>query len=207
MLATRLDWASLVSGGQANWDQVRRLWSDADARRVSADYNTGSITELEAGLLWSMADALNARCVIEVGTFIGASTCALAAAACVQKVYTCDASNDCLPATDTIVTFPKQTSTAMLRRLCKLGVSADLCFFDGVLTPEDVALLSQVCRPDTVFTVHDYNYGPKIRKHGLETMPRKGIGNIGLLRKLWPLHQLVPPMPETTLAALVPEAG
>jgi predicted O-methyltransferase YrrM len=185
---------------------VRGLCADAELRRGQADYDTGSITELEASLLWSLAESLSARVVIEVGTFIGTSTCALASASTVQRVYTCDISNDCLPKTDKIFTFPKMTSTAMLRWLSLEGVSADLCFFDGVLKDDDVELLTSVCRKDTVFTVHDYNYGPKIRKHGLEpNVPRKGIGNIRLLERFWPGHRLVEPLPDTTLAAFVPE--
>jgi len=205
MVATRFDWASLAADSRVDAARVRQMCAEADARRVQADYDTGSITALEAGLLWSLAETVRAHVVIEVGTFIGTSTSALAAASCVERVYTCDVSNDCLPSTDVIKTFPKQTSTEMLKRLSARGVSADLCFFDGVLTPEDVALLGTVCRFDTVFAVHDYNYGPKIRKHGLETMPRKGIGNVGLLKRMWPAHALVLPLPETTLAALVPE--
>jgi predicted O-methyltransferase YrrM len=195
-------WASLSAEPD---DAIRRVCEEAEQRRVRADYDTGSITAVEASLLRALAESLQARVVIEVGTFIGTSTHALASASSVERVYTCDASNDCLPHTDTIRTFPKQTSTQMLRTMARHGVASDLCFFDGVLNDEDVTLLARVCRPGVVFAVHDYNYGPKIRKHGLETMPRKGIGNIRLLQRTWPSHCLVEPMPETTLAALVPE--
>ncbi len=204
MVATRLDWDALLAGGPDE-DAVRRLCETAEHRRVSADYDTGSIAEIEARLLWALADALQAKTILEVGTFIGTSTCALASAPSVERVYTCDASNDCLPRTEKIQTFPKQSSIAMLKHLVKQRVAVDLCFFDGVLTHDDVDLLTRICHARTVFTAHDYNYGPKIRKHGLETMPRKGIGNMRLLSPVWPAHRLIEPFPETTLAALVPE--
>lgn len=187
-------------------DRVQAIVAEADARRSVADYDTGSISTDEAYLLAGLTEYLNARVVIEVGTFIGTSTCAMASASTVLALYTCDASNDCLPSAGVITTFPRCTSTQMLQRLAKVGMSADLCFFDGVLADPDVDLLMQVCGPSTVFAVHDYNYGPKIRKHGLETVPRKGIGNVRLLERRWPSHGLVEPLSDTTLALLVPEA-
>lgn len=186
-------------------DVVQRLMDDAEARRSRADYDTGSILATEAAMLWALADYLAACVVIEVGTFIGVSTTALAAGASVQRVYTCDASNDCLPSGDVIQSYAKRSSTQMLRDLVARGVLADLCFFDGTLVPADVPLLKRVTGPETVFVVHDYNYGPKQRKHGLVTVPRKGIGNIEMLKPMRAGRVLVSPEHGTTLAALVPE--
>ena len=187
-------------------DEMLRIADEAEPRRATADYQTGSIIHLEACLLRAIAERLQARTVIEVGTFIGASTHALASAPSVERVYTCDSSNDCLPSTEKIVTFPKQTSTDMLKALWKRGVSADLCFFDGALSAEDVDLLAHVCRNNTAFVVHDHNFGPKLQKHGgIKNVARKGIGNVNLLKVRWPDHRLVEPLPQTTMAAFVPE--
>lgn len=187
---------------------VGALVAEAEARRVHSDYNTGSITAFEAGLLWALADATHARTVVEVGTFIGTSTVALSRGADVRDVYTCDSSNDCLPATDVLHPYPRWTSTEMFHHLVKIGVQADLCFFDGVLRRDDVRLLQAITHAGTVCAVHDYNHGPKIRRHGsrewTEIVPRKGIGNIDLLRTWVKGHRLVPPEPETTLAVLLP---
>lgn len=179
----------------------------ADARRHAADYDTGSILASEACLLRALADHVGARVVIEVGTFIGTSACALASAPTVTALYTCDISNDCFPDGGVIRTFPKQSSTDMLRQLVDQGVRADVCFFDGALTADDIPLLAHVCQPDVVFAVHDYNYGPKIRKRGLmETVPRKGIGNVRLLQTQWPEYRVIDPLPDTTVALFVPES-
>lgn len=201
-------WAKVLPAvPNATWAaDVRQIVAEAEPRRVRANYDTGSIAESEAYALRALAEYLRAQVVIEVGTFIGTSTCALASASSVLALYTCDASNDCLPSGGVITTFPRCTSTQMLQRLAKLGLASDLCFFDGVLADPDIDLLAQVCGPSTVFAVHDYNYGPKIRKHGLETVPRKGIGNARALARRWPSHVLVKPQPESTLALLVPEA-
>jgi predicted O-methyltransferase YrrM len=185
---------------------VLKLASDAEQRRSVASYNTGSILATEAQMLLDAVQRLCARVVIEVGTFVGLSTTALASGPTVEAVYTCDASNDCLPATATIRTYPKQSSTQMLRDLVARGVKADLCFFDGTVTPADVPLLAHVTSQDTVFIVHDYNHGPKWRKKQLVTVPRKGIGNVELLRKSFPSHVVVDPLPDTTLAAFLPKA-
>lgn len=185
---------------------VRDIARDAEARRRLADYDTGSIAAYEAYLLRALATFLQARVVIDVGTFIGTSACALASALTVQSVYTCDASNDCLPSSGKIETFPKTTSTVMFAELVKRRVHADLCFFDGVLRDVDVPLVTELTTTATIFAVHDYNYGPKIRKYGMETVPRKGIGNIRLLQPWFPSHVVVEPLPDTTIALLVPES-
>lgn len=202
-------WASVMLTATAVAPvHVRQLVAEAELRRGAATYDTGSIAESEALLLMALAERLRARVVLEVGTFIGTSTTAMAAASTVEAVYTCDVSNDCLPSSVAIRTYPKQTSTTMLRDLVKRGVQADLCFFDGVLNDVDVALLMRVTHPETVYAVHDYTYGPKIRtKRGVvthEIMPRKGIGNIRLLQPLLSAHRLVEPMTDTTIAVLVP---
>lgn len=200
MIATDV-WAALP----ARPDWLSRLAADADARRVRADYDTGSILEEEAYLLWALAESTRARVVIEVGTFIGTSTHALAMGSKVEAVYTCDISNDCLPGTHVIRPYPKVASQDMLQRLCRLGVTADLCFFDGVLRQADADALTFLTHPGTVYAFHDYNYGPKIRANGArEIMPRKGIGNVRLLIPKLPMHVLVEPRPGTTLALLVP---
>jgi predicted O-methyltransferase YrrM len=189
---------------------IRQLVVDAEARRVKADYDTGSIETAEALELMDLADRIKARVVIEVGTFIGLSTTAMASASCVDVVYTCDSSNDCLPSDTKIKTYPKTSSTQMFRELAKWKVMADLCFFDGVLSQYDADLLLNVLTHEgTVYAFHDYNYGPKIRRRKdgttyLETMPRKGIGNVNLLAPRLTGHQLVKPAPGTTVAMLVP---
>lgn len=210
MLATTLFADRVLIFSQS--DDVRRfvlyLISGAEARRDRADYDTGSITDDEACFLFSLAELLHSRVVIEVGTFIGRSTTSIAGAIGVDCVYTCDASNDCLPDMDYIRTYPKQTSIKMLGDLAKKKVVADLCFFDGVLCEQDVNLLALVTHDRTVYAFHDYNYGPKIRKGGkLETMPRKGIGNVRLLQPNLPHHCLIEPFEGSTLALLVPEAA
>lgn len=211
MTSVLADFWSFVTPQPEQRVHVTRFMAASELYRASATYNTGSIDAAEATLLWLLAERIEARVVIEVGTFIGTSTMALSSAPTVQAVYTCDVSNDCFPSGGVIQTYPKQTSTQMLKDLVARGVKADLCFFDGVLSDEDASLLMRVTHPDTVYAVHDYNYGPKIRtrrgvtKH--EMVPRKGIGNIKLL---WPTHlpkhSMIEPMPNTTVAALVPEA-
>lgn len=186
---------------------VRALSAESERRRSDADYDTGSVTGFEAFCLLALAQSLSARTVIEIGTFVGMSTVALSQASTVKAVYTCDASNDCLQATEIIRTYPKRTSTVMLRDLVRQQVRADLCFYDGVLMPGDVDLILRVTHRETVHAFHDFNYGPKIRKGGkLETVPRKGIGNVAALQPLLSRYVLIPPQPETTLALLVPES-
>jgi len=206
-------WASVLRTALEVSERVpiAPLMKAAEKHRWKCDYNTGSIAADEALYLAAIAQMLQAKVIIEVGTFIGTSTMALASADSVEAIYTCDSSNDCLPSGGVIHTFPKQTSTVMLSALVKRQVRADLCFFDGHLSDKDAELLLRLTGPDTVFTFHDYHYGPKIRKKKgggtfMETLPRKGIGGVRLLQPLLPHHVLAEPMTGTTVAALVPKA-
>jgi predicted O-methyltransferase YrrM len=201
-------WARVMAEFQPHWrDVISHIAADADERRDQAAYNTGSIAEDEACSLLALAAFISAKTVVEIGTFIGTSTLAMAAAPTVTHVYTCDVSNDCLPATNRVHTYPHKTSTQMLDDVVRLGVRADLCFFDGCVNTEDVPLLAKVTTPETVYAVHDYNYGPKIRKNGArETVPRKGIGNIQLLQPYLRNHVIVPPQDGQLIAALVPRS-
>lgn len=198
------------TGGEARV-HIRQLAIAADRRRTDADYDTGSINEDEAYRLLALAAYLPARVILEVGTFIGMSTTALATPPTVEALYTCDVSNDCFRVgpDDTIHPFPRRTSTHMLTMLHRRGnIAADLCFFDGVLNDADVALLASLTTPATVFAFHDYDYGPKLRRTRghltTEIVPRKGIGNVRLLHPRLPGYRLIEPPAGTTLALLVP---
>jgi len=204
-------WEHVIpSEPRSDWlTRVKANAEVAECRRVRAEYDTGSITEAEAYSLCALANHLQARVVVEVGTFIGNSTMALAMGSAVEHIYTCDASNDCLLSTEVIHVYPKRSSTDMLKDLRLVGVQADLCFFDGTLRPVDADLLKAITHKGTVFAFHDFNFGPKVRvrngKTFHEIVPRKGIGNVDLLKpRLWK-HVLVQPQPDTTLALLVPE--
>jgi predicted O-methyltransferase YrrM len=204
-------WSKLLpSPANDEWlNEAVRIDKKADKLRARATYDTGTILQLEAYLLRALVERLQARVVIEVGTFIGTSTKAIASGSTVEAVYTCDCSNDCVKATRVIRTFPRINSTVMLQQLAKRGVRADFCFFDGALTQRDVDLLAQTTHERTVFAVHDYTYGAKRRKkQTLYVMvARKGIGNVELLRQAFPRHQLLEPIAGTTLAVLLPEAA
>jgi hypothetical protein len=206
-------WASVLPAvPNAEWmRRVSDLASEASQRRSKADYNTGSIAWMEAYQLCALATYIKARVVIEVGTFIGTSAHALALGSHVEAVYTCDISNDCCPSTDVIHAHPFTASNDMLHRLCKKGVSADLCFFDGHLNREDAEALRVLTHPSTVFAFHDYDYGPKIRHRAdgstyHEVIPRKGIGNVQLMKPWLSGHVLVEPLQGNVLALLVPES-
>jgi hypothetical protein len=186
--------------------RARKLTTEAEIRRKAADYQTGSILESEAYALMAVAEHFKARVVIEVGTFVGLSTTALASVSTVEAVYTCDASNDCLPSDSVIRTFPKKTSTDMLRHLVQ-RVQADFCFFDGALSVEDVQILRKITFPDAIYAVHDYGYGQKVRRTGvIETVPRKGTGNINLLLCTLDDYEVIAPEEEASLALLIPES-
>lgn len=200
-------WADRMAIVTDTWrDEIRRIQVKAEARRKLARFNTGSISQTAALALRAITAWVQPATVIEVGTFIGMSTMALKCA--VPRLYTCDASNGCVPSAPGLSTFQYQTSTQMFRRLREDGITADLFFFDGKLSPaDDVPLILELSKPDTVYVVDDYYLGPQI---GHKKPSRKGVTNVEMLGPYLPSHVLVPAAgptkDDTTLAALVPES-
>jgi hypothetical protein len=156
--------------------------------------------------------------MLEVGTYIGRSTLALALgvddAGIAAELHTCDASNAIeLPRASKcpIHQYPRTSSTDMLRKL-SAGLAPDsrfeLVFLDGKLHREDPALLQAICVSDVVVALDDFE--------GLE----KGVVNYGRLRetKLLSSHHLIYPCSElilhkfgfaghSTIALLLPQSS
>jgi len=174
--------------------ELQQWWEIAEKRRTKADFNTGSIS-LETGLLLrSVCEWRRPKVAIEVGTFIGKSTHALVA----DHIYTCDKNNDCLPATERIHPHPKQTSRQMFEKLKGEGVKAEVFFFDGRITDEEVPLVLELSAPGAVYLFDDFSPGP----HG------KGVSNVKKIAPVLKDYALVKPYEpfkeRTTLAMLVP---
>lgn len=166
-----------------------------EALRAEADYNTGSVSISQAYLLYLITQFFKPKRVIEVGTFIGRSTIAMAQAMdkyCSEgEIFTCDASNSIeLPwkGTTKITQFKKQTSVAMFQQLD--GVY-DFLFLDGRVVDEDLINMDRLITDKSIIVLDDFE--------GIE----KGVINLTYLKKLrkFQNHQLVyPPDSELLLA-------
>lgn len=177
-------------------DELHHQSRYAESRRPRARFNTGTLAPPAAFVLRALSEVLAPKVVVEVGTFIGTSTLALATRA--GHVYTCDKDNDCLPSTPTRTCYPYRTSTEMFAELVAKGVRADLFFFDGRIQLPDLPLILRLSRPGTVYVFDDH------------TGQEKGVVNVARLRPFLPRHTLVEPdpsmAPAVTLAMLLPEA-
>jgi hypothetical protein len=183
-------------------DEERLIEKDAlfqrlnrlDDLRAEADYNTGSISLAAASSLYHLVRHFRPKRIIEVGTFIGKSTIAMAVALEDQKVpgeiFTCDGSNDIkLPweGGTRIHQFPKTTSGEMFQRI---EAPCDMVFLDGRLKKQDLELLDPLITEDTVFVLDDFE--------GME----KGVINLTQLMGMEKLknHFLLYPPPMSWLA-------
>lgn len=173
-----------------DWIEIVQHMGICEPRRAQAKYNTGTIPFESAIYLRGIARFYRPTVVAEVGTFIGTSTLALHVG---RVIYTCDRSNDCVPATESIVTHPYRSSTVMV---AEIQEKVDLFFFDGRIQSEDLAHLVRLSHPGTVYVVDDYRDADK------------GVVNAGLLASILPRHTLVRPAPRSpsTLAIFVPYA-
>lgn len=131
--------------------------------RAGAAFNTGSISMSAAWGLYAIANLFSPSTVIEIGTFIGRSTLALAYgmidAGTGGVIHTCDSENDIvLPkvAGCEIRQHPRMHSTEMLRGLAGAGGGVDLLHVDGRLSAEDCALLAGQAKPHTVVVLDDF---------------------------------------------------
>lgn len=209
---TNIFWEAVLSRTEEYENEKRQLigaLKDLEPLRLSADYNTGSISAAAAWCLYNMVRYFDATRAIEIGTFIGRSTVAMATAmndkGCKGEIYTCDVSNKInIPRAGAtqIFQFPKTTSTQMLSTLTG---TFDFCFFDGRLADPDLDLLADKIDERSIIALDDFE--------GME----KGVINLTKLRTIPKLkhHFLVYPVPvdalrgmgftgHSTIAALIP---
>ena len=175
-------------------DKTMESLIDLESLRENADYNTGSISLGQALLLYLTVNFFKPKRIIEVGTFIGRSTLAMAHAMDINRrdgeIYTCDFSNNiAVPwnGETRIIQFPMQSSVAMFQ---KLDGEFDFLFLDGRVNDEDLINLDRLVTQNTIIALDDFE--------GME----KGVINLTFLRKLKKFsgHQLFYPMSESAMA-------
>lgn len=182
--------------------------------RDQASYDTGSISAAAIWTIFSTCLYFEPKIAVEVGTFIGKSTLAMAHAMDqsrheAPKIFTCDFSNNIelnLKTRTHITQFPNQSSTEMFRSLAQRGVRCDVLMLDGRLQKDDSLHLSPLLHEKTVIMLDDFE--------GIE----KGCVNaMGLMQSLSTTHLLVyPPTKEArerrglhdscTLGLIVPKS-
>jgi len=194
---SRVFWDILLDASEGVSEETKASFFDTSISlenlRVYASYNTGSISLSQAYLLYLVTKFFNPKKVIEVGTFIGRSTIAMALGMESQRnngeIHTCDSSNDIiLPyygSTD-IIQYRRQTSVDMLKQLTP---SFDFVFLDGRVGPDDLKMLDSLIHKDTVIALDDFE--------GME----KGVINLTYLKKLGKLkdYMLIYPASDTQL--------
>lgn len=169
---SRLIWEEMLEFAEqkSNCRQtLERINEDLDELREQADYNTGSLSMSATWCTFAIGEYFRPKRVVEVGTFIGRSTVAMAWA--IQPhhpdaiIHTCDGSNDIqIPAiahvnsyrANGIKQYPKTMARDMFIQLREQGFKAELAYIDGRLSPEEVALLREIIMPWTVIVVDDF---------------------------------------------------
>ena len=169
---SRLVWEEILEFAEqrANCrEQLARINEELENLRERADYNTGTLSMSASWCTFAIGEYFRPQTVVEVGTFIGRSTVAMAWAITphhpAATIHTCDGSNDIeIPAiahvrslrAEGIKQYPKTMAREMFTRLRDEGVRADLAYLDGRLAPDEVALLKQVTTPGAVIVLDDF---------------------------------------------------
>jgi len=162
----------------------------ADSREIEARFpsRTGSISLQSIKTVWLLARYFQPGVIVEVGTYIGRSTLAMARGAgdSLRGIFTCDMSFDTWkPPTaedaSKIQYFGKTSSTDMMKALVG-RTQVDMFLLDGRLQNEDLQLISSLRHDRSVFLIDDFE--------GVE----KGVDNALKLRNAFPdLMLLAPP--------------
>ena len=222
-------WLSERMVSRVFWEELKSsiFYEEAenDARKIAeltapkvAEFPTeaGSISITSSIYLWLLSKYFSPKNVLEVGTYIGRSTLALAFGGkdSIAKLYTCDGTFDCLDFNALDLTslekvkqntvtriqyFGKTMSTSLLQELKGRGVKLDLVFIDGRISNDDCKILSEVMSDTCVLVLDDFE--------GVE----KGTVNAMMLRNNFRAMFLISPAVEENriagnLALLVPAA-
>ena len=161
-----------------------------ESRLIEAKFpsRTGSISLEAVKTVWLLAHYFQPSVVVEVGTYIGRSTLAMArgASPALKRLFTCDMSFDSFsPPSEadlsSIKYFGKTSSTDMMSALVG-QTQVDLFFLDGRLQQDDIRLIAGLRHDRSVFLIDDFE--------GVE----KGVDNALKLRATFQdLILLAPP--------------
>jgi predicted O-methyltransferase YrrM len=165
---SNLFWEQVFEAGELEkttaFESLRTQALAQEKLRANASISTGSIDLVAAWALFCAAKAIKPRTTIEVGTYIGRSTLAMALAmerdeADDSAIYTCDYSNSIdIKTTGSVVIeqFKRTGSEQMFETLTKRNIKADLIFLDGRLTDKDAQYLPSLTKSDTVYLLDDF---------------------------------------------------
>ena len=162
-------WDSILSSTEINDGKREKLFSELlslEKLRKKADYNTGTISNAAAWCLYCVVKYFAPQNIMEIGTFIGKSSWAMAKAQddCYIDdgyIVTCDFSNDInIPwvGKTKFKQYKKQSSTDMLNQE---KTSPDLILIDGRLQNDDLVLFAKLLSQNTIIILDDFEGSEK----------------------------------------------
>jgi hypothetical protein len=168
-LFSEIFWNIIFTNGATIIEQAKRKIISKhlkiEALRKSAEYNTGSISIAASVGLSLLINYFRPDVVAEVGTFIGRSTYSVALGHTLNgfkspQIHTCDFSNDIRIDFDSIlesvIQYPKKSSTDMLNAIISHGISPDIYLLDGRIQNDDIPLFVKLHAENAVFFLDDF---------------------------------------------------
>lgn len=198
-------WDETLALAKPEWlEEIAGIRLECEARRASAHYDTGTISDAACVCLRALCERYRPTVVVEIGTFIGTSAMTMLGCDSVARVYTCDKRNGCGPQGPRVKRYSFTASTNMLKDLVRVGLLADLWFFDGRIELDDIRLIEAMSTQEAVYAFDDYYVDD-------EGKDQKGMINVRRWLPSVPTHSLVKPAESvmgldstSTIAVLVP---
>ena len=131
------------------WPKVKQNWNE-DILKYLPDENRTSVNDITALNLNAIVKMFDVKRIIEIGTFKGRSTIAMAMDA--DEIHTCDSEYFEDLKNEKI----KQYHMRSPQMLEKLEGIFDLVFLDGRLSKDDVPHLKRLCGEKTIICMDDF---------------------------------------------------
>ena len=162
---------------KAIWETIKyrtKEYRDIYSFDTQMEY-PGTVGEYTANMLRRLAFYFQPRVVVEVGTYIGRSTHAIAEGMGHGEIHTCDTGPGLLADDSWKGVFIHKYHSISTEMLKVIDKPVDLFFFDGRIQPADMEFIKKLAVPECLYLFDDFEGIEKGVCNALMLQPLGGI--------------------------------